>query len=325
MQTRMNFNEVRTVLLKVEKELNSILFGQEKVVKELLFAFFSQGHTLVEGLPGLGKTMLVKALAKTFSLTFKRIQFTPDLMPADITGTHLLIEKEGLREFVFMKGPIFSHLLLADEINRATPKVQSALLEAMQERTVTAGEITYPLPNPFFVVATQNPIEMEGTYPLPEAQLDRFSLKIIIPFPDLNTLRRIGIETSPYTEPNVEEVGDENLLREVVSFIEVMPVAPEVVNYASRLVMGTHPEGDLAPFEVRKFVRYGSSPRGVQVLLRAGKVKAMLEDRPNLSFSDIQEVAYPALRHRLILNFEGEADKVGHDSLIEKVVELVRR
>ncbi len=180
------------------------------------------------------------------------------------------------------------------------------------------------MPNPFFVVATQNPIEMEGTYPLPEAQLDRFSLKIIIPFPDLNTLKRIGVETSPYTEPNVKEVGDEILLREVVSFIELMPVAPEVVSYASRLVLATHPEGDLAPFEVRKFVRYGVSPRGVQVLLRVGKVKAMLEDRPNLSFSDIQEVAYPALRHRLILNYEGEADKVGYDSLIEKVVERVK-
>ncbi|MBT9174899.1 MAG: hypothetical protein DDT22_00564 [candidate division WS2 bacterium] len=268
--------------------------------------------------------MLVKALAKTFSLTFKRIQFTPDLMPADITGTHLLIEKEGVREFVFMKGPIFSHLLLADEINRATPKVQSALLEAMQERTVTAGETTYPLPNPFFVVATQNPIEMEGTYPLPEAQLDRFSLKILIPFPNLETLRRIGIETFPYVDPKVEKVGDEDLLREVISFIELMPVAPEVVNYASRLVLASHPEGDLAPFEIRKFARYGSSPRGVQVLLRAGKVKAMLEDRPNLSFSDIQAVAYPVLRHRLILNFEGEAERVGHDSLIEKVIERVR-
>lgn len=324
MEQKDDFDLVRTTLLKVETALNGVLFGQKKVIRELLLAFFSQGHTLVEGLPGLGKTMLVKALAKTFSLTFKRIQFTPDLMPADITGTHILMEREHGREFIFMKGPIFSHLLLADEINRATPKVQSALLEAMQERTVTAGEITYNLPNPFFVVATQNPIEMEGTYPLPEAQLDRFSFKILIPFPSLEVLKKIGEETSPYQDIALDPIGDEILLREVINFIELMPIAPEVISYASRLVLATHPDEDIAPYEVRKYVRYGSSPRGVQVLLRASRVRALLEDRPHVSFSDIKEVAYPALRHRLILNYEGEAENISQDFLIGKIFDRVK-
>lgn len=311
---------------RVEEEISHIVVGQQEVVRDTIIALLSGGHVLLEGVPGLGKTLLVRTLGEALTLTFSRIQFTPDLMPADVVGTNVVIEDEqGRRSLRFQHGPIFGNLVLADEINRATPKTQSALLEAMQERTVSVGDATRPLPLPFFVLATQNPLEMEGTYPLPEAQLDRFFFKVLVPFPDRDNLGMILRGTTRYEPDHASAVADGPALEKMIRLAREVPVASHMHDYAVSLVLATHPEKEDAPPPVKKYVRYGASPRGLQALVIAGQVRALLEGRYNLSADDLQAVAYPALRHRLILNFEAQAEGVAADEVIAQVLEAVEQ
>jgi len=306
----------------LKAEVGKVIVGYDEVVTDVLVSLFAGGHVLLEGVPGLGKTLLIKTLAAGLELSFSRVQFTPDLMPADIIGTTILLEDpEGRRHFQFQKGPIFAHILLADEVNRATPKTQSALLEGMQEGNATVSGITHPLPSPFFVLATQNPIEMEGTYPLPEAQLDRFLFKLPVTYPALEELNEIIDRTTRSRETEVRRVmtGPEVLrFRELVREV---PIAEHVREFASLIVMATHPQWEHAPDATRRFVRYGSSPRGAQALVLGGKVRALAQGRYNVSVEDLRAVARPALRHRLILNFEGEAEGVDVDGMIGDVLE----
>jgi MoxR-like ATPase len=292
----------------------------------VLTALFAGGHVLLEGVPGLGKTLLVRTLGQILQLKYSRIQFTPDLMPADIIGTTIVSEDlDGRRTLRFQTGPVFANLVLADEINRATPKTQSALLEAMQEQTVSVGESTRPLPRPFFVLATQNPLEMEGTYPLPEAQLDRFLFKVNVPFPrhaDLEQILNRTIRPDSSEQPEVTADADD-VLRMLRVAREVV-IAPQLVTYATRLVLATHPAESSAPPVVRQYVRHGASPRGLQALVAAAQVRALLEDRFNVSRDDLQEVALPALRHRLILGFEAQADGITADRIVSDVVSDVQ-
>jgi MoxR-like ATPase len=312
---------------QLEKELCAIVVGQERVIRELLLALLAGGHVLLEGVPGLGKTLLVRTLADALTLKFARIQFTPDLMPADIVGTTIVTEQAdntmptgSKRVFSFQPGPIFANIVLADEVNRATPKTQSALLEGMQERTVSVGDATRPLPKPFFVLATQNPLEMEGTYPLPEAQLDRFLLKILVRFPKANDLMRI-IDTTVGTQTlHAQQVATGEQLLRMIEIARAVPVATHVKEYAVRMLLATHPDNEEAPDKVRQYVRYGASPRGLQALIMTAKVRALLEGRYNVSLEDLQMVAYPALRHRIILNFDGLADGITAEELIETIV-----
>ena len=310
----------------LENELTSIVVGQERVIRELLLALLAGGHVLLEGVPGLGKTLLVRTLADSLALKFARIQFTPDLMPADIVGTTIVTEQSdgasgSRRVFSFQPGPIFANIVLADEVNRATPKTQSALLEGMQERTVSVGDATRPLPRPFFVLATQNPLEMEGTYPLPEAQLDRFLLKILVNFPKAEDLLRI-IDTTVGTQTlRARQVASGEQLLHLIETARAVPVATHVKEYAVRLLLATHPDQDDAPEQVRKYVRYGASPRGLQALIMTAKVLALLEGRYNVSQEDLQVVAFPALRHRIILNFDGLADGITSETLIQTIIE----
>ena len=315
---------------RLEQELRSIVIGQEQVIRELLLALLAGGHVLLEGVPGLGKTLLVRTLADALSLKFARIQFTPDLMPADIVGTTLVSEQVeagaagSRRVFTFQPGPIFANIVLADEVNRATPKTQSALLEGMQEHTVSVGDVTHSLPRPFFVLATQNPLEMEGTYPLPEAQLDRFLLKILVRFPDAKDLLRI-IDTTAGTQTlQARHVASGEQLLQMTQTARAVPVATHVKEYAVRLLLGTHPDQEDAPEQVRKYARYGASPRGLQALILTAKIRALLEGRFNVSREDLQAVAYPALRHRIILNFDGLADGITSEDLIAAVIEETR-
>jgi len=312
---------------QLEDELCSIVVGQERVIRELLLALLAGGHVLLEGVPGLGKTLLVRTLSDALELKFARIQFTPDLMPADIVGTTIVTEQSdhnaagNRRIFSFQPGPIFANIVLADEVNRATPKTQSALLEGMQERTVSVGDTTRPLPKPFFVLATQNPLEMEGTYPLPEAQLDRFLLKVLVRFPNAQDLMRI-IDTTVGTQTlRAKQVASGEQLLHLVETARAVPVATHVKEYAVRLLLATHPDQEDAPESVRKYVRYGASPRGLQALITTGKVRALLEGRYNVSLEDLQNVAFPSLRHRIILNFDGLADGITPEDLIETVIE----
>ena len=314
---------------RLERELTSIVVGQERVIRELLLALLAGGHVLLEGVPGLGKTLLVRTLADALTLKFARIQFTPDLMPADIVGTTIVTEQAdsstgvSRRVFSFQPGPIFANIVLADEVNRATPKTQSALLEGMQERTVSVGDSTRPLPKPFFVLATQNPLEMEGTYALPEAQLDRFLLKIMVNFPKAQDLLRI-IDTTVGTQTlHASPVASGEDLSRLVETARAVPVATHIKEYAVRLLLATHPDQEDAPDDICKFVRYGASPRGLQALITTAKVRALLEGRYNVSTEDIHAVAYPALRHRIILNFDGLADGVTPDSLIQTILEEI--
>src|SRR6266849_1814015 len=312
---------------QLERELCSIVVGQERVIRELLLALLAGGHILLEGVPGLGKTLLVRTLSDALALKFARIQFTPDLMPADIVGTTIVSEQldnnatGSKRVFSFQPGPIFANIVLADEVNRATPKTQSALLEGMQERTVSVGHTTRLLPKPFFVLATQNPLEMEGTYPLPEAQLDRFLLKVLVRFPQAKDLMRI-IDTTVGTQTlRAKQVATGEQLMHLIETARAVPVATHVKEYAVRLLLATHPDQEDAPEAVHKFVRYGASPRGLQALITTAKVLALLEGRYNVSVEDLQSVVYPALRHRLILNFDGLADGVTPEDLIESIIE----
>jgi MoxR-like ATPase len=294
-------------------------------VEGTLAALIAGGHVLLEGVPGLGKTLLVRTIADALHLSFNRIQFTPDLMPADVVGTNVVLEKgDGGRKFEFQKGPIFANIVLADEINRATPKTQSALLEAMQEHHVTVGGTTYPLPSPFFVLATQNPLEMEGTYPLPEAQLDRFFFKLLVKFPKFSEMETILDRTTEANKPTAAPVFDGARIQELAKLVRQIPVAQEVRRYAIAVVMATHPEEELATAITRQYVRYGSSPRGAQAIILAAKLTAILDGRYHVSRDDVRKVAPMALRHRLILNFEGQADGVPADAVVKGVLDNVK-
>ncbi len=321
-ETALTVEEFQKVAARIEAEVGKVIVGQREVIRYVLIALIAGGHVLLEGVPGLGKTMLVRTLASALSLKFSRIQFTPDLMPSDITGTTILVEDEaGRRTFQFQPGPIFANLVLADEVNRATPKTQSALLEAMQERTVTVSNTIHRLPRPFFVLATQNPIEMEGTYPLPEAQLDRFFFKLLVSFPQADELIDILNRTTTVEEPRAEPVADGETILAMGELARGLAVASPVMDYIVRLVLATHPENPEAPDIVRRFARYGSSPRGAQALVLGAKIMALLDGRFNVAIDDVRAVAAPALRHRIILNFEGQAEGIQPDQVIRVLLE----
>jgi MoxR-like ATPase len=323
-QPRIDPARVTDVARSVESELRKMIVGQTDLVRGTVIALLAGGHVLLEGVPGLGKTVLVRSLGQVLSLRFARIQFTPDLMPADIVGTNVIRETEGRRDFHYQAGPIFANLVLADEVNRATPKTQSALLEAMQERTVTVGTDTRELPNPFFVLATQNPIELEGTYPLPEAQLDRFFFKLLVGFPSAEELLEIARRTTGESLPELDAVAGAEDILEAQRVAREVPIAEHVLAYGGRLITATHPDrGDLET--VRRYVRFGASPRGLQTLVLAGKVRALLEGRYNVAFDDIATVALPALRHRIFLQFEAEADGVSSDRILTEILEHIPR
>ena len=312
--------------LAVKREIRKVIVGQDEIVDGILTCLFAGGHALLEGAPGLGKTLLVRTLANALRLSFSRVQFTPDLMPADVTGTSIVTDDDAGRRFVFQKGPIFAQIVLADEINRATPKTQSALLEAMQERSVTVGGTTHELPKPFFVMATQNPIEQEGTYPLPEAQLDRFFFKLLVRSSSRSELSEILNRTTATQDARADAVLDDATLLAHQKLVRRAKIAPHVQDYAVRLVLATHPaesagEGErFAPPIVDKYVRYGASPRAAQTVVLAGKVRALLDNRAAVSIDDLKAAAAPALRHRILLNFEGDAEGITTDRVIEAIL-----
>ncbi len=308
----------------LRREVGKVIVGLSEIVDDTLTALIAGGHVLLEGVPGLGKTLLVRTLADCLSLKFQRIQFTPDLMPADLIGTNVMLETpEGGRRFEFQRGPVFANLLLADEINRATPKTQSALLEAMQERSVTVAGITHRLAPPFFVLATQNPLEMEGTYPLPEAQLDRFFFKLLVKFPSAAELETILDRTTEAVEPHVQPIFDGQRIVELSQLARQIPIADDLRRYGVALILATHPENSLASDKTRRFVRYGSSPRGAQALILAAKIRAILDHRYHVSREDMRACAHAALRHRLILNFEGQAENIQPDEIIDDILRSV--
>ncbi|RKU12443.1 AAA family ATPase [Candidatus Poribacteria bacterium] len=323
-QVEQKHEEFRETFLKIQQEVSKRIVGQKEIIEGVLICLMTGGHALLEGVPGLGKTLLIRTLHEVLDLEFSRIQFTPDLMPADIVGTTVVAEDENGRKFFeFQHGPIFANLVLADEINRATPKTQSALLEAMQEKSVTVAGQHRPLDLPFFVMATQNPLEMEGTYPLPEAQLDRFFFKLKVEYPSLDELDIVMERTTKREMPVVDKVCDGQSINELEQIVRDILVAEDVRKYALRIVMGTHPEVEDAPEQTKKYVRYGSSPRGAQALILASKVRAILDGRYNVAREDIQAVALPSLRHRLILSFEGEAEGIDPDGIIQHLLEVI--
>ncbi len=315
--------EFKETYQAIVNEIGKVIVGQDDVVEQTLTALFSGGHALLEGVPGLGKTRLVQALSQCLDLSLSRIQFTPDLMPADVIGTNIIVEAGSNREFRLEPGPIFGQIVLAYEINRATPKTQSALLEAMQETGVTVAGARHSLAEPFFVIATQNPIEIEGTYLLPEAQLDRFLFKLKVPFPSAPELEEIMVRTTGDDERPINIVADAEKIQSMKSLVREIPVSASVRNYVARLVLGTHPEHNAASAAVQRTVRHGASPRGAQALILSAKVHALLENRFNVSVNDIQRVAAPSLRHRIILNFEGEAEGMTSEALISELLETV--
>ncbi len=312
--------QFRERVAAIETEIAQVIVGQQDLVRDTLITLLAGGNALLEGVPGLGKTLLVRTIAQAIDCSFSRIQFTPDLMPADIVGTNLIVDDDdGHRRFQFEPGPIFANLVLADEINRATPKTQSAMLEAMQEHSVTVAKSTRSLPEPFFVLATQNPLEMEGTYPLPEAQLDRFFFKINVPFPDAADLIEIANRTTGVQAPAAVHVADGEAIRQMQAFSRLMPIAPHVTKFAARLLSFSHPEDVGAPPAVRRYVRYGASPRGLQAMILAAKLTALIDGRFNVAFDDILQASLPALRHRLILNFEAQAEGISADQIIREI------
>jgi MoxR-like ATPase len=315
------FQEIAATILD---QLERIIVGQETLMHNLLVTLLAGGNALLEGVPGLGKTLLIRTLAQVVDCSFNRVQFTPDLMPADIVGTMIITETaEGRRGFRFEPGPIFANLILADEINRAAPRTQSALLEAMQEQRVTVAGETHLLPQPFFVLATQNPLEMEGTYPLPEAQLDRFLYKIDVHYPNEDDLVEIARRTTGSDQPEIEKVADGHNLLAMQRLAREVPVAEQVLRYAARLIEATHPDAPNAPDGIRRHLRVGASPRGIQALVWAAKVEALLDNRKAVAIEDMRTVAYPALRHRLLLNYEAQAEGILADALLDEVLEAV--
>lgn len=315
-------SEIIDKIKRTEAEIGKAIIGQKDTVRQVLIAVLTGGNVLLEGVPGLGKTQLVKTLGRVTDLGFSRIQFTPDLMPADIMGTNIIVKDDnGAGRFEFQKGPVFANLVLADEINRATPKTQSALLEAMQEQTVTVGKTTYSLPQPFMVLATQNPIEMEGTYPLPEAQMDRFLFKLNIQFPNVDELRGIIDITTSNKTVELDKVLDGQSIMEMRQVVREVPLAKPVLDYALNIVMATHRSSEGAPERAGKYIRFGASPRAAQAIVAASRVRALMEGRYNVSFEDVRYVAYPALRHRFFLNFDAVADGITTDGLIEELLD----
>ncbi|MBX3095309.1 MAG: MoxR family ATPase [Fimbriimonadaceae bacterium] len=311
----------RNTVSKVRTEIAKVIVGQDEVVEGVLVGLAANGHILLEGMPGLGKTLLVKTLGECLGLEVRRIQFTPDLMPADVTGTNVLASDDaGGRRFEFRPGPIFANLVLADEINRATPKTQSAMLEAMQERSITVGGHMHTLDEPFLVMATQNPVEQEGTYPLPEAQLDRFLLKVTVPFLDRGGLAEVVRRTTGTATSSASQVASREDVLQLREVVKEVPVADDVLQYALTLILATHPESKEAPDETKKYVRYGSSPRGAQAIVTTAKVYALMDGRYNVSKDDLKRAAMPALRHRILLNFEAEADGLNTDRIVRHVL-----
>ena len=318
------YEEFRETFLKIQQEVSKQIVGQKEIIEGVLICLMTGGHALLEGVPGLGKTLLIRTLHEVLDLNFSRIQFTPDLMPADIIGTTIVAEDEAGRKFFeFQQGPVFANLILADEINRATPKTQSAMLEAMQEKSVTVAGQQRKLKLPFFVMATQNPLEMEGTYPLPEAQLDRFFFKLKVKYPSLDELDLVMERTTRREMPSVDKVCDGVQINALEQIVRDILIAEDVRRYALRIVLGTHPEAEDAPELTKQYVRYGSSPRGAQALILGGKVRAILDGRYNVAREDIQAIALPSLRHRLILSFEGEAEGVDPDDIIQHLLQEI--
>jgi MoxR-like ATPase len=309
----------------LEAEIGKVIVGQPDIVRGVLTCLFVGGHALLEGVPGLGKTLLVRTLAQALDLKFARIQFTPDLMPSDIIGTNIISESpDGKRDFRFQSGPLFAQIVLADEINRATPKTQSALLEAMQEHSVTVGGTVHRLEEPFLVLATQNPIEQEGTYPLPEAQLDRFLFKLLVPFTTRDELNHILDRTTRNENPHAGKVMDASEITQWQALVREVLVAAPVQDYAIRLLLATHPQGDFATTDANRYLRCGASPRGAQALILAGKVRALLDGRYNVSFEDIRKVFFPAMRHRVLLNFEAQAENISTDTVLATILNEVK-
>jgi MoxR-like ATPase len=317
--------QFRESFQRVKQEVRKVIVGNEPIIDGVLTCLMANGHALLEGVPGLGKTLLVRTLSRAVDLKFSRVQFTPDLMPADISGTNILMEDaSGAKRFQFQAGPVFANIVLADEINRATPKTQSAMLEAMQEHNVTVAGVRHALPEPFFVLATQNPIEMEGTYPLPEAQMDRFLYKLTVPSPTFEDLNAIVDRTTGGLESEVLPVIDGETILAMRKLAREVPIASHVREFAIRLILGTHPDGETATDQVKRFVRFGSSPRGAQAVVVAAKIRALLDGRFNVSLEDVAAVAKPALRHRILLSFEGEAEGVSTDTIVDSLVTSVR-
>lgn len=323
MPENISIEQFRQTAASIETAIGQVIVGQKDVVRHVLVSVLAGGHVLLEGVPGLGKTMLIRTLGQVLDLKFSRIQFTPDLMPADITGTEMLVDQDGKREFRFKPGPIFANLVLADEINRATPKTQSALLEAMQEHSVTVADQTYILEEPFFVLATQNPLEMEGTYPLPEAQLDRFFFKVNVEFPSAPELVEILNRTTGSLSLELQPAATGKEILQMRDLARQVPIVSYLSEYAARLAIATHPDSPDATPLVKRFVRYGSSPRGAQAMILGAKVVALLAGRYNVAYEDIHLVAPAALRHRLLLNFEGMAEGVNTDQIIREVIQQV--
>jgi MoxR-like ATPase len=323
-EVRASLEDFRDGFGRLRDEIAKVIVGHGEIVDGTLTALIAGGHVLLEGVPGLGKTLLVRTLADALLLKFQRIQFTPDLMPADVIGTNVVLETpEGGRKFEFQQGPIFANLILADEINRATPKTQSAMLEAMQERSVTVAGRTFALQRPFFVLATQNPLEMEGTYPLPEAQLDRFFFKLLVKFPSAADIETILDRTTEAVEPRAAPVFDGERIVAMGQLARRIPIADELRRYGIALVLATHPENELATDMSRRYVRYGSSPRGAQALILAAKIRAILDGRYHVAREDLRAVAPAALRHRLILNFEGQAEGIRADDIVADALESI--